>query len=124
MIGKTVGPSDGVDARMKERLDAILLDLGVPAEEKKAGKALAWLESVAEETRVETAASWTSERSPRGFLDRKPTGAKFSVLPADIREEALRRLSDWAKSAFGSLDAVHSEPYKFELTIFKCGEQE
>jgi ubiquinone/menaquinone biosynthesis C-methylase UbiE len=123
VIGKTVGPADGVDARMKERLEANLADLGVPAEEKKAGKALAWLESVAEERRVEVAASWIAERSPRGFLDRKPTGAKFSVLPPDIREEALRRLSEWAKSAFGSLDATHSEPYEFELTIFKRGDQ-
>jgi SAM-dependent methyltransferase len=124
VIGKTIAPADGVDERMKERLAAILIELGVPPEEKKAGKALAWLESVATEKRVETAASWTSERSPRCFLDRKPTGAKFSVLPDDVREEALRRLADWAKPEFGSLDAPRAEPYTFELTIFRfSGEQ-
>jgi len=119
VVGKTVGPADGVDARMKERLAAILEDLGVPAEEKKSGKGLAWLESVAAEKRVEVAASWNAERSPRAFLDRKPTGAKFSELPADVRNEALRRLTAWAQSTFGSLDAPHSEPYTFELTIFR-----
>jgi len=119
VVGKSAGPADGVDARMKERLAAILEELGVPAEEKKSGKALAWLESVAAEKRVEVAASWSAERSPRGFLDRKPTGAKFSELPADVRDEALRRLTAWAQSTFGSLDAAHSEPYTFELTIFR-----
>lgn len=125
VIGKTVGPAGGVDAQMKERLTAILEELGVPPEEKKAGKALAWLESAASAKRIVTAASWTSERSPRGFLDRKPTGAKFSVLPPDVRDEALRRLTAWATSHFGSLEAVHAEPYTFELTIFRfAGEQE
>ena len=119
VIGKTVAPPDGVDERMKERLAAILLDLGVPAEEKKAGKALAWLESAATERRVDVAASWSAERSPRGFLDRKPTGAKFSELPPAIRDEALRRLTDWAKSTFGSLEAARTESYRFELTVFK-----
>jgi ubiquinone/menaquinone biosynthesis C-methylase UbiE len=121
VVGKSIGPADGVDARMKDRLAAILADLGVPAEEKKSGKALAWLESVAAEKRVEVAASWNAERSPRGFLDRKPTGAKFSELPADVRDEALRRLTAWAQSTFGSLDAPRSEPYTFELTIFRFG---
>jgi ubiquinone/menaquinone biosynthesis C-methylase UbiE len=121
VVGKTAGPADGVDARMKDRLAAILEELGVPAEEKKSGKALAWLESVAAEKRVEVAASWNAERSLRGFLDRKPTGAKFSELPADIRDEALRRLTGWAQSTFGSLDAPHAEPYTFELTIFRFG---
>ncbi|HEX3582713.1 MAG TPA: class I SAM-dependent methyltransferase [Thermoanaerobaculia bacterium] len=119
VIGKTVGPADGVDARMKQRLAAILEELGVPPEEKRGDKALAWLESTSTEKRVVTAASWTSERSPRGFLDRKPTGAKFSELSADIQKEALRRLTGWASETYGSLEAVRPEAYSFELTVFK-----
>lgn len=119
VIGKTVGPEDGTDAMLKARLVAILEELGVPAEEKQTGKALSWLESVAEEKQVVEAASWTSERSPRGFLDRKPTGAKFSELPIDVRDEALRRLTDWATATFGSIESVRPEAYTFELTIFR-----
>jgi ubiquinone/menaquinone biosynthesis C-methylase UbiE len=119
VIGKTVAPPDGIDAQLKERLAAILEELGFPAEEKQTGKALSWLESVAAEKQVKVAASWTSGRSPRGFLDRKPTGAKFSELPVDVRDEALRRLTGWATSAFGSLEAVSPEAYAFELTIFR-----
>jgi hypothetical protein len=119
VIGKTVGPEDGTDAMLKARLVAILEELGVPAEEKQTGKALSWLESVAEEKQVVEAASWTSQRSPRGFLDRKPTGAKFSELPIDVRDEALRRLTDWATATFGSIESVRPEAYAFELTIFR-----
>ncbi len=119
VIGKTVGPPDGVDARLKQRLAAILEELGVPPEEKRGDKALAWLESAAKEKRVVVAASWTAEKSPRGFLDRKPTGAKFSELPPAIQEEALRRLTGWARETYGSLEAVRPEAYSFELTVFK-----
>lgn len=119
VVGKTVGPADGVDARMKQQLAAILEELGVPPEEKRGDKALAWLESTASEKRVVTAASWTANKSPRGFLDRKPTGAKFSELPAEIQEEALRRLTGWARATYGSLEAVRPEAYSFELTVFK-----
>lgn len=119
VIGKTVSPEDGVDARLKARLAAIVEELGVPAEEKQGGKALSWLESVADEKTVTVAASWTAERSPRGFLDRKPTGAKFSELPPDVRDEALRRLTDWATATYGSLESVRPEAYTFELTTFR-----
>jgi len=61
------------------------------------------------------------ERGPvaRGFLDRHPTGARFSALPEPVRQEALRKLGAWAEATFGSLDAVLSEPYEFELRVFK-----
>jgi ubiquinone/menaquinone biosynthesis C-methylase UbiE len=118
VIGKTVSPTDGIDARLKARLAEILEELGVQADEKQAGKALGWLESVAREKRVVVAASWISERSPRGFLDRKPTGAKFLELPLAVREEALRRLADWATATYGSLERVRPESYSFELTTF------
>jgi ubiquinone/menaquinone biosynthesis C-methylase UbiE len=119
VIGKTISPPDGVDARLKERLDEILEDLGVQAEEKKTNAALSWLESEAREKHVHIAASWMSERSPRGFLDRKPTGARFSQLGAAAREESLRRLATWATATFESLESVRSEPYAFELTTFR-----
>jgi ubiquinone/menaquinone biosynthesis C-methylase UbiE len=119
MIGKSAGPEDGIDAKLKARLVQILEELGVPAEEKQGGKALAWLESAASQKQVVAAASWTADRSPRRFLDRKATGAKFVELPPSVRQEALRRLTAWATETFGSLDAVHPERYTFELTIFK-----
>lgn len=119
VIGKTVSPEDGVDTRLKTQLVAILEELGFPPGEKQGGKALSCLESVAVEKKVAVGASWTSARSPRGFLDRKLTGAKFSELPPDIRDEALRRLTDWATATYGSLDSVRAEAYAFELTIFR-----
>ena len=119
VIGKTVAPADGIDASLKARLAEILEELGVQADEKQAGKALSWLESVAREKQVVVAASWSSERSPCGFLDRKPTGARFLELPLAVREEALRRLTDWATATFGSLERVHAESYAFELTTFR-----
>jgi ubiquinone/menaquinone biosynthesis C-methylase UbiE len=119
MIGKSAAPDDGMDALLKARLKSILEELGVPADQKQGAKALAWLESVASEKQVVAAASWTSERSARGFLDRKATGAKFVELPVTVREEALRRLTRWATDTFGSLDSVRPERYTFELTIFR-----
>ena len=61
------------------------------------------------------AAAWNADRTPRGFLDRHPTGVRFSALPEPLKEEALHRLRRWAATAFGSLDAVFSERHSLEL---------
>ena len=77
-----------------------------------------WLEQ-RRAARAVVAATWTAERTPRGFIERHRTGARFSALPAPVKEEALRRLAAWAATTFGSLDAASSEPHAFELQLFK-----
>jgi len=66
-----------------------------------------------------TAAEWTAERTPRQFLERQPTGARFSALPEPMKEQALRQLSACATDTFGSLDVKFSEQHSFELQVFK-----
>ena len=118
-LGRSVMPDDGVDARMKERLAAILIEMGVAPDEKNAREDVHhWLESTAESGPAVVAATWDADRTPQGFLDRHRTGARFSVLPEPVKEEALRTLRAWAVATFGSLDAVSSERHVFELRIF------
>jgi hypothetical protein len=97
----------------------VLGELGVPPEEGGAREHVQrWLESAAAGSRRTIAAAWDADRTPRGFLERHPTGVRFSRLPAPIAEEALRRLSRWAAAEFGSLDAVSSERHSLELRVF------
>ena len=77
-----------------------------------------WLEAAACNTSRVLAATWESTRSPRAFLDRHRTGARFSALPEPVKAEALAKLAAWAEVAFGSLDAVTRERHAFELRIF------
>ena len=63
------------------------------------------------------AARWESPRSPRDFLARHATGARFAALPQPIKDEALRRLADWAVVTFGALDATLIEPQAFLLDV-------
>lgn len=119
VLGRSVMPADGVDARMKERLAAILVEMGVAPDEKNAREDVHhWLESSARGGASIVAAAWDADRTPRGFLDRHRTGARFSVLPEPVKEEALRTLRGWAVTTFGSLDAVSSERHVFELRVF------
>jgi len=66
-----------------------------------------------------TAARWTASRTPRGFMERHGTGARFWALPASVKTRALRDLGAWAAATFGSCDAVASESHAFELQIFR-----
>jgi ubiquinone/menaquinone biosynthesis C-methylase UbiE len=119
VLGRTVAPPDGLDARMKQRLALLLDEIGAPADRTNTREdAQGWLEQTARGTRL-VAAKWTAERTPRGFVARHRTGARFSALPAAVKEEALRRLAAWAETAFGSLDAASAEPHAFELQVFK-----
>jgi SAM-dependent methyltransferase len=124
IVGRTVLPEDGVDAKMKERLAALLEEMSVPADRMNARDQVErWLDaSAAVATRV-VVATWGAARTPRGFLDRHRTGARFSALPEPIREEALGRLAAWAAGAFGSLDAASREPHAFELRVFTFQER-
>ena len=120
IVGRTKMPLDGLDARMKQRLAAILGELGVQHDRANARDDIThWLESSAGSSKLVTAASWTARRTPRAFIERHGSGARFSALPASVKTQALRELGVWAATTFGSLDAAHSEPHAFELQVFK-----
>jgi len=120
IVGRTKMHLDGLDARMKQRLAAILGALGVQHDRANArDDILAWLESSAGSSTIVTAASWTARRTPRAFIERHGSGARFSQLPAPVKTQALRELGAWAAATFGSLDTAHSEPHAFELQVFK-----
>lgn len=119
VIGHPLRPPEGVDAQMKLRLASVLGELGIQPDEGKAReRGERWLESTAARSRRLIAAAWDAPRSPREFLERHPTGVRFSRLPKPIADEALHRLRRWAIAEFGSLDAVSSERHALEFTIF------
>jgi ubiquinone/menaquinone biosynthesis C-methylase UbiE len=119
ILGRTVAPADGLDARLRARLALILDELGVaPKTRNTREEAQQWLATQASRRTRVAAATWTAERTARAFVDRHRTGARFSALPAAIQDEALQRLADWAAATFGSLDAGAREQHEFELQIF------
>jgi ubiquinone/menaquinone biosynthesis C-methylase UbiE len=83
-IGRTALPDDGIDARLKERLE-ILLDERMSRQPRKTGRqrAAQHLVATASTMTERVAASWTAERSPRQFLDRHAGGARFSATSAN-----------------------------------------
>jgi ubiquinone/menaquinone biosynthesis C-methylase UbiE len=120
VVGHTMMPTDGLDARMKQRLASLLEVVGERSYHMDTrGVVQPLLEAAAASTTRLIAAKWTAERTPRAFLERQPTGARFSRLPEPVRQEALRGLAAWAVQALGSLDAVFSEQHAFELQVFR-----
>ena len=119
LLGRTLAPDDGVDARLKERLALILQNIGVEPDRNFRDDAERWLDAAARGAPSVTVAWWNSERTPGKFLLRHRTAARFSALPDGVKNEALRRLREWAVATFGSLDAVYSEPHAFALRLFK-----
>jgi len=63
-------------------------------------------------------ARWTLDRTPREFLLRKRTAARFASLPADVRETALQALADWTAQSIGPLDTPLSETHHFCLELY------
>jgi SAM-dependent methyltransferase len=123
VLGRIVAPEDGVDARMKRRLSAILGEMGAAPEHGNARVEVeAWLGANAAHAARVTAAAWDAERTPRGFLERHRTGARFSALPERTKDRSLRSLGEWAAREFGSLDAKLFERHEFELGIFRLGQ--
>lgn len=124
IAGGTAVPEDGIDERMKRRLDALLderlPDMGRPHRGNgRTREAVAYLTAAASFTSDVTAAIWSVGRCARAFLDRHASGARFSRLPLAAREDALRALADWARTEFGTLDAVFSETHRFEMKFFR-----
>jgi SAM-dependent methyltransferase len=119
ITGRTVAPAEGVDAQMKRRLAALLGEMSLTPDGNARDDVRRVLESAAHGNIHVFAAAWDAERTPGGFLERHRTGARFSALPPNVKDEALRRLAAWAEQRFGSLDAVFSERHMFELQIYK-----
>ena len=97
LIGRTATPEDGVDARMKRQLGVILGEGG-----GRGGKARENVEHLlgASAARVErrVVASWSAQRTPRQFIARHRTGARFSALPDAVKDDAMRKLGAWAET--------------------------
>jgi len=120
IAGRVVAPDDGVDARMKARLAAILDGMDIhPYRDKPRDDALSWLDRTMPGHTVVSAATWVAARTPAAFLERHGGGARFSVLDEAVKREAMRRLADWATAQFGSLDAAFAEDFRFELNIHR-----
>jgi ubiquinone/menaquinone biosynthesis C-methylase UbiE len=119
IVGRTVAPEDGVDARMRDHLATVLDEMSVkPYQTTARADAQSWLEANARATRV-VAARWTVPRAPRGFIERHRTGARFARLPDNIKDEAMQKLGAWAAREFGSLDKPSAEPHAFDLHVYR-----
>jgi ubiquinone/menaquinone biosynthesis C-methylase UbiE len=117
VLGRTVTPDEGVDARMRQHL---LTLLGTRHERQNTREdAERYLTSIASAASHLVAPVWRAERSPRAFLDRHATAAPFSQLPRAPRENALRALAAWAQAQFGGLDAMFPETHRFEMRVFR-----
>jgi hypothetical protein len=119
VLGKAIGPPSGLDEQMREQLTRILAEAGVEMQRSGARReeALAWLTPAARRSCSVVAARWEATRSPRDFLVRHATGARFAALPPPIKDGALRRLSEWAVDTFGAIDTPFPEPHFFVLDI-------
>jgi ubiquinone/menaquinone biosynthesis C-methylase UbiE len=119
LIGRWLIPPDGIDEQMKRRVRVLFAEMSVPHELQSTRENVQqWLEaSAAQSTRI-IAATWRTNRSPRDFLDRRSSGAQFSMLPATVKTGVLEKLSAWAAESFGSLDIVFTETHEFELRAF------
>ena len=121
ILAQRVGPPNGVDAQLRDQLKTILASMSI--EMPEAGKmkrdARTWLGIAANSQEHVVAATWKLDCSPRDFINRHSTGARFSALHRDLQQESMRRLSEWAIGKFGSLDAFFTEEYRFELDAFR-----
>jgi SAM-dependent methyltransferase len=120
ILGQTVAPSAGIEAQLRRQLSLLLAEMKVTGFRPGKGReqARAWLSAEAVRQERVVAAQWTATRTPRDFLIRQATGARFAALPEMIKQVALQQLSAWAIARFGSLDMTFIEPYNFELEIF------
>jgi hypothetical protein len=117
LVGRTVAPEDGVDARMKQQLDIIIGSQRRGANRRADVQQL--LAASATDTERRIVGSWTAARTPAEFIARHRGGARFSTLPERVKDDAMARLGEWARATFGSLDAASSESHQFELQIYR-----
>lgn len=119
VLGQKIGPPEGLEARMRAQLSLILAAAGVDSRRPGAGRddARGWLAQTSQRIVEVIATRWEVTQSPRDFLDRHATGARFAALPRPIREEALARLAAWAIASFGALDAAVTELHTFIIDV-------
>jgi ubiquinone/menaquinone biosynthesis C-methylase UbiE len=92
-FGGTRGPPDGLDATMQKRLDELVAEMGAAVRSPDRGAIGKWLRATSSRHTEITPAHWTVDRVPREFFLRKQSAARFALLPADLREPALRLLA-------------------------------
>jgi SAM-dependent methyltransferase len=121
ILGRTVRPDEGVDARMRQHLVTLLGTLlGTTPERPNTREAAEqYLTAIASTTSHHVAAVWGAECSPRAFLDRHTGGARFLQLSQAVREDVIHALTLWAQTQFGGLDEMFLETYRFEMRVFK-----
>jgi len=118
LIGRELSHADGLDARLKQRLVALLAERHLAIDRKNVRDEVERSLAGTATRRTVTVATWTAERTPRRYLDRQHTSARLAALPAAVTEDVLAALADWAISTFGGLDAAVREPHAFELQTF------
>jgi ubiquinone/menaquinone biosynthesis C-methylase UbiE len=123
IVGHAVAPDAGLDSQLKRQLDLILEETGIAAHKSKKSQkgALTWLQNRASSWQTVTAAKWLAQRSPRQFMARHRTAARFAALPLTVQDEALEKLSAWAEAHFGLLEKRFTEEHSFELQAFRIG---
>jgi ubiquinone/menaquinone biosynthesis C-methylase UbiE len=120
LMGRWLIPPDGIDEQMKQRVQVLFAEMSLSLKlQSRRENAQRWLEATAAQSTRIVAATWRASRTPRDFLERRSSGAQFSMLPATVKAEVLEKLSAWAAKSFGSLDAVFTEQHEFELRAFK-----
>jgi hypothetical protein len=117
VTGKIQSPSNGVDARMRARLAALLSGMGITEPLREHRTVDEWLRARSCSYMQVTPVRWNVHRSPREFLFRKNSAARFASLPGGVREAALSSLQDWAEQSIGPLDTPLSETHTFCLEL-------
>ena len=118
-VGQSIAPDNGIDARMKQRLAEILDEMNEhPYQRKSKEHAFDWLDRQATVT-TKQVARWQMSRTPRQFVERHGSGARFSALDPALQTMAMDRVKQWALDSFGSLDAASPEEQCFELRIYR-----
>lgn len=117
-IGRVVAPADGLDARLKQRLLEVCAARGVAIKRQNVREDVERSLGDIATRRSITVTTWSTERTPRRYLDRQRTGARFAALPESVVDGVLAAVGDWAVSVFGGLDAAVHEQHAFELQIF------
>jgi len=120
-VGRTVSSESGINVQLKHQLKMILQEMGIPwhRSQESYRESLDWLKSLATRHIHSQVASWNQSGTAQEFISRHRSGARFAALPPDVQEQALQKLSAWAKETFGSLENGRAEQRSFELDIFE-----
>lgn len=120
VLGRVQREKQSLRARLRREMRERLRQLGYAGregqEKEQAILDACVLRSAARIERQE-AASWPVQHSAAEVLAswRRKSGLGGVDVPDDIKENVLSELADWAKGAFGSLDAVISSEEKYVL---------